>query len=126
YYVGQLTFLEAILRAGGTDTDHYEGIVRGRGSAQNRHCYILRKGVSDPIIADYAAIQMGKQPDIALQPGDIVYVPERSLAYVSRITAQVLEEIVTPLQKVLDASDLSQKYYRRDWQLPTRGKARTR
>ena len=123
-YTGSLTFLEAVLEAGGTDTDVNEGQDRGSGGAQNRRCYIVRGSSKTPIEVDYAAIQMGKKPDVYLESGDIVYVPERSLHYASRVATNVIHEILAPMQAILDASDMAQKYYRRKWQLPARDKAR--
>jgi polysaccharide export outer membrane protein len=123
YYTGSLSFMEAMLVAGGADTDASDGGAGGN-TANARNCYIVRGKEKEPIKVDWPAIQMGKKPDIQLASGDIVYVPERALSYGSRVTTSVIREILAPLQSVIDSHEMTKNYYRREWQLPSRGKAR--
>lgn len=124
YYTGEITFLEAILVAGGTDSDNVSTGVIGADTARNRRVYIIRKQAREPIIVDYAAIRKGKKPDVPLHAGDIIYVPERRLALGSRIITKVISDIVAPLKAILDADSTVKNYYRRDYQFRRRGKAR--
>jgi len=117
-----LTFLEAILEAGGTLTPDGGGEA-GRDSAMDRRCYIVRKGEREPLVVDYAAIREGREPDVAMQPGDILFVPERPLHRRSRIASSVISEVLAPLRSVLELDNTMKTYYRRDWQFPSRGKS---
>ncbi len=117
YYTGRLGLMEALLEAGGADTDTgASNTVRTRDTAWARKCYIVRKDAPKPLYVDWAAIQMGKKPDVELKSGDIVYVPERPLSYASRVTTNVIREILAPLKAVLETDDTLKEYYRHDWE----------
>jgi protein involved in polysaccharide export with SLBB domain len=65
-FSGRPTLIQTIASAGGTIKDAYLSQVA-----------IVRGSLAEPAMAlvDYHAIARGKAPDVALQPGDIVYVP---------------------------------------------------
>lgn len=67
-FKNQVTLLGAIAQAEGPTRD-----------AHIRQITIIRGSLSDPKTAliDYDAILKGKQPDVLLQPRDIIYVPSR-------------------------------------------------
>ncbi len=117
YYTGDLTFMEAMLEVGGADTDNNSGVSGSYSdTAHARACYIVRKNAKKPIKVDWPKIQMAKAPDIPLQNGDIIYVPERSLSYGSRVTSRVIGEILAPLKAVLNLDNTTKDYYRHDWE----------
>lgn len=124
YFTGELTFMEAILEADGADTDIGASGSSSSDTARAHKCYIIRGKATEPIEVDWPAIQMGQAPDVGMQPEDILYVPERSLSRVSRATTRVISDIIAPLRAILDAHGTAQDYYQRNWQLPSRGKAR--
>jgi protein involved in polysaccharide export with SLBB domain len=65
-FSGQPTLIQTIASAGGTIKDAYISQVA-----------IVRGSLAQPEMAlvDYHAVARGQAPDVALQPGDIVYVP---------------------------------------------------
>jgi protein involved in polysaccharide export with SLBB domain len=65
-YTKQMTLIAAIANAGGTIKDAYLS-----------HVAVVRGSLTQPKIAvlDYKAIVRGRQPDVRLEPRDIVYVP---------------------------------------------------
>ncbi|HEY3898866.1 MAG TPA: polysaccharide biosynthesis/export family protein [Chthoniobacter sp.] len=84
-FMDQVTLISAISSAGGP----------GAG-AQLSHVAIVRGSLSQPEIAvvDFNAIVTGKQPDIKLEPRDIVYVPTSSLESLSKYAGLVFETFV--------------------------------
>jgi polysaccharide export outer membrane protein len=79
---GQATLVSAIASAGGTGPyAHLSNVA------------VVRGGVSNPAIAiyDYKAIVSGQEPDVRLEPNDIVYVPRTPY----RVLARYLDLIVT-------------------------------
>lgn len=79
---GQATLVSAIASAGGTGPN-----------AHLTNVAVVRGGVSNPAIAvyDYKAIVTGQEPDVRLEPNDIVYVPRTPY----RVLARYLDLIVT-------------------------------
>jgi hypothetical protein len=63
------------------------------------HVAILRGSLSEPQIAvvDYNAIVSGKAPDIQLEPGDIIYVPNSPYTTLKRYFNIILNTFVTTL-----------------------------
>jgi protein involved in polysaccharide export with SLBB domain len=79
---GQATLVSAIASAGGTGPN-----------AHLTNVAVVRGGVSNPAIAvyDYKAIVTGQEPDVRLEPNDIVYVPRTPY----HVLARYLDLIVT-------------------------------
>ncbi len=79
---GQPTLVSAIAAAGGTGENAHLSQVA-----------VVRGGVAEPSIAvyDYKAIITGKEPNVVLEPNDIVYVPRTPY----HVLARYLDLIVT-------------------------------
>jgi polysaccharide export outer membrane protein len=79
---GQATLVSAIAAAGGTGPN-----------AHLTNVAVVRGGVTNPAIAiyDVKAIVTGQEPDVRLEPNDIVYVPRTPY----RVLARYLDLIVT-------------------------------
>jgi polysaccharide biosynthesis/export protein len=79
-FVDQMTLLSAISGASGTVgyniLDRYDDGV-ATVNAYLSHVAIVRGSLTEPqvSIVDYGAILKGKAPDVKLEPGDIIYVP---------------------------------------------------
>ncbi len=117
YYTGRLTFMEAMLEAGGADTDvGSRNNNTSNDTAMAKQVFIVRKEAKEPIEVNWPAIQRGNKPDFALRSGDIIYVPERPLSYWSRATTNVISEIMAPLKAVLQLDNTTKDYYRHDWE----------
>jgi protein involved in polysaccharide export with SLBB domain len=82
---GQATLVSAIASAGGTDPEAYLSNVA-----------VVRGGVAEPGIAvyDYKSIVTGKQPDVRLEPNDIVYVPKTPYHILSRYLDLIVSTFV--------------------------------
>jgi polysaccharide biosynthesis/export protein len=106
-YSGEVSFMEAIASA--------QGIVEG--AAWSRKCYVIRGGMRNPkevITISYNAIMNGREPDIELKSGDIVYVPKNPLSK----THEVLSTILSPLRAVLELDNMGKNEFReghRQW-----------
>jgi len=81
-FMDQVTLVSAIGSAGGPS----EG-------AQVSKVAIVRGSISQPEIAivDFGAIMTGKQPDIKLEPSDIVYVPVSSFDSIAKYAGLIFE-----------------------------------
>jgi protein involved in polysaccharide export with SLBB domain len=84
-FMDQVTLVSAISSAGGPDA-----------GAQLSKVAIVRGSLTQPeiAIADFGAIITGKQPDIKLEPQDIVYVPTSSYESLSKYAGLVVETFV--------------------------------
>lgn len=84
-FMDQVTLVSAISSAGGPDT-----------GAQLSHVAIVRGSLTQPDIAivDLGAILAGKQPDVKLEPRDIVYVPTASFQSLSRYAGMIVDTFV--------------------------------
>jgi len=84
-FMDQVTLVSAVSSAGGPEA-----------GAQLSHVAIVRGSLSQPEIAvvDFSAILTGKQPDIKLEPRDIVYVPTSSLESLSKYAGMIVETFV--------------------------------
>lgn len=84
-FMDQVTLVSAISSAGGPDRN-----------AQLSHVAIVRGSLSQPeiAIADLGAILAGKQPDIKLEPRDIVYVPTASFESLSKYAGMIVDTFV--------------------------------
>ena len=82
---GSLTLIQAISSAGGTIDDAYL-----------THVAIVRGSLSRPSIAvvNYLAILKGEQPDVVLEPHDIVYVPFTPYQALERYADLILQTFV--------------------------------
>ncbi len=82
---GQATLISAIASAGGTGPNAYLSNVA-----------VVRGGIADPAIAvyDYRAIVTGKQPDVRLEPNDIVYVPQTPYRVLTRYLDLIVNTFV--------------------------------
>ncbi len=103
-YSERMTLISAI--AGGNGMDRYNWISTGgfdpgpfAKDAYVSHVAILRGSLAEPQIAvvDYGAIIGGKSPDIHLEPGDIVYVPNSPYTTLKRYFNIILNTFVTTL-----------------------------
>jgi polysaccharide biosynthesis/export protein len=85
-YVNSLTLLQAIAQAGGTL----------RREAHLSQVAIVRGSLSQPQVAmvDMTAIIAGRAPDIALEPQDIVFVPEGPYRVLTRYVDMILDTFV--------------------------------
>lgn len=109
YFRENATLLETIILAGGINQD----------TARQRGVYVLRKGLNKPILTDLYKIKQGKLPDVPLRDGDIVYVPERTLARVSGDMTTVMNEISAPLEALLSLHNNVRDTYQKEWTLHT-------
>ena len=84
-YRRDLTVSDVLISAGGTIK-----------YAQNGRVVIVRGGLTEPKIAsvDYHAIVTGKQVNVRLQPGDIVYVPYTPFRRLAQLAEEVLDQFV--------------------------------
>jgi protein involved in polysaccharide export with SLBB domain len=84
-FMDQITLVSAISSAGGADA-----------GAQMSHVAIVRGSLAEPeiAIADVSAILAGKQPDIKLEPRDIVYVPTSSFQSISKYAGLIVDTFV--------------------------------
>jgi polysaccharide export outer membrane protein len=84
-YTRDLTVSDVLISAGGT--------VK---YAQGGRVVIVRGGLTEPKIAmvDYHAIVTGKQVNVRLQPGDIVYVPFTPFRRLAQLAEEVLDQFV--------------------------------
>ncbi len=103
-YSERMTLIAAI--SGGNGMDRYNWISAGgfdpgpfAKDAYLTHVAILRGSLAEPQIAivDYSAIIGGKSPDIHLEPGDIVYVPNSPYTTFKRYFNIILNTFVTTL-----------------------------
>lgn len=84
-FMDQVTLTSAIASAGGL----------GPG-AQASHVAVVRGSLATPEISvnDFGAIVTGKQPDIVLEPGDIVYVPASTVDSVAKFAGLIVDTFV--------------------------------
>jgi protein involved in polysaccharide export with SLBB domain len=84
-FMDQVTLVSAVSSAGGPDHN-----------AQLSHVAIVRGSLTNPEIAivDLGAILAGKQPDVKLEPRDIVYVPTTSFESLSKYAGMIVDTFV--------------------------------
>jgi len=84
-FMDQVTLVSAISSAG--------GFAPG---AQPSQVAIVRGSLTEPeiAVADFNAILSGKQPDLKLEPRDIVYVPDRAADSLSKYAGLIVETFV--------------------------------
>jgi protein involved in polysaccharide export with SLBB domain len=72
---------------------------------------ILRGHLDNPqvIRVDLADILRGREPDLPVQPGDIVYVPEKSFLWTRTLVKDVIRQFVRTFASELGA-DFAEKY----------------
>jgi polysaccharide biosynthesis/export protein len=101
-YTERMSLVSAI--AGGTGMERYSWISAAEfdpgpfaKDAWQTHVAILRGSLAKPRIAvvDYTAIVHGKAPDVLLEPGDIVYVPNSPYTTLKRYFNIILNAFVT-------------------------------
>jgi polysaccharide biosynthesis/export protein len=101
-YNERTTLLSTI--AGGNGMERYEWVSTGgtdpgpfAKDANLSHVAIVRGSLSTPQIAivDYSAILHGKAPDVRLEPGDIVYVPNTPYTVIKRYFNIILNTFVS-------------------------------
>lgn len=78
---GQPTLLDAISSSGG---------INNKG--QKSRIYLVRGGMVDPDITTYSfyKIVKGKEENVKLEPGDIIYVPPTTLTRIERLSGQII------------------------------------
>lgn len=99
-FTSDISFIEAITEAG--------GILSGQ--SWSRRSYIVRGGVKNPkeiIRANFPDIVSGKEMDIELQNGDIVYIPKNPLFY----TNEVLTSVLSPLRTIIELDNVSKNEF---------------
>lgn len=104
-YTTSTTFMSAIAAAGGVD----------KYRADRNHITIIRKSSDKIINVNYIKVINGEEPDIMLEDRDIIYIPERGLYAASRWTTTVINEIIAPLQAIIQASSTSKAINMQDW-----------
>ena len=104
-YTGEATLVEAVAEAGGPINN----------VASERGCYLIRRSNKSPLRVNYLAMVRGRESDIHMEDGDIIYFPERSLHYGSKVATTVISEILAPLQSVIDADNMAKRYQQREW-----------
>jgi protein involved in polysaccharide export with SLBB domain len=101
-YTERMSLISAI--AGGTGMQHYSWISAAEfdpgpftKDAWQSHVAILRGSLAKPQMAvvDFNAIVHGKAPDVLLEPGDIVYVPNSPYTTLKRYFNIILNAFVT-------------------------------
>jgi protein involved in polysaccharide export with SLBB domain len=99
-YTEHMSLVSAIAGASGQATvewltgNSYSGTT---ADAYLSHVAIVRGSLSQPQIAvvDYGAIIKGNAPDIQLEPGDIVYVPNTPYATLKRYVNTIVNTFIT-------------------------------
>lgn len=102
--------------AGLTLTQLIAGLDAGAGgynqdTADIKRVVILRDAMNDPKVfkVNLEAIMKGKEHNVFLEPGDIVYVPEKSFLFTRNLTKAMIRTFVTTFASEF-ASDLNRKY----------------
>jgi polysaccharide biosynthesis/export protein len=100
-FTERMSLISAI--AGGSGMERYEWVAAGGSDpgpftkdANLSHVAIVRGSLSAPQIAvvDYSAILHGREPDLLLEPGDIVYVPNSPFVTLKRYFNIILNTFV--------------------------------
>ena len=98
-YTEQLTLVSAISAANGpVKYDYLSTYYQGRSpDADMAHVAIVRGSLTQPQLAvvDYNAIVKGRAPDVRLEPGDIVYVPDSPFRTLKTYMNMVVNAFVT-------------------------------
>jgi polysaccharide biosynthesis/export protein len=98
-YSDQMTLIGAL--AGGNGPARYDYFDRYTGGfprdARLSHVAIVRGSLTQPKIAvvDAGAIIKGGAPDVPLEPGDIIYVPNSPMRFVKSYLNLILDSFVT-------------------------------
>jgi protein involved in polysaccharide export with SLBB domain len=99
-YVEDMTLVSAM--AGGSGPEKlYLGQNGDNGTATKdaylSHIAIVRGSLAEPQVAvvDYGAIVKGKAPDVRLEPGDIIYVPNQPFTTIKRYMNLILNSFVS-------------------------------
>jgi protein involved in polysaccharide export with SLBB domain len=98
-YTERTTLLSAIAAANGGVTFDYLAEYYGArvADAYLSHVAIVRGSLTEPQVAvvDFTAIMKGKAPDIRLEPGDIVYVPDSPYRALKSYANMIVNAFVT-------------------------------
>jgi polysaccharide biosynthesis/export protein len=102
-YTDGMTLVSALAGASGATT--VDWVVPGstyygvQADAYLSHVAIVRGSLSEPrmIVVDYGAIVKGGARDVALEPGDIVYVPSTPYSTLKRYLNAIVNTFVTTL-----------------------------
>jgi protein involved in polysaccharide export with SLBB domain len=102
-YTDGMTIVSALAGASGATT--VDWFIPGYGNstygpqpdAYLSHIGIVRGSLSEPrmMVVDYGAIIKGKARDVALEPGDIIYVPNTPLSTPKRYLNMIVNTFVT-------------------------------
>lgn len=88
--VGPLTALQSVAAAGGFQEEY----------AEKSRVLVLRVGADgrpSPVAVDARAVLSGRQADLPLQRGDIVYVPARGVTEFARTVGQALSPLTSAI-----------------------------
>lgn len=98
-YHEQMTLVSAIAGASGAATVEWlSGVNLGtQPDAYLSHVAIVRGSLVRPQVSvvDYQAIVKGKSPDVLLEPGDIVFVPNTPISTLKRYVNTIVSTFVT-------------------------------
>jgi protein involved in polysaccharide export with SLBB domain len=98
-YTDGMTLVSAMASATGAATVDWfvPGTYGVMADAYLSHVAIVRGSLSEPqmSVLDYGAIIKGKAPDVLLEPGDIVYVPNAPYATLKRYLNTILGTFIT-------------------------------
>ncbi len=100
-YSDGMTLVSAMANASGASTMDWfvVGFYGVQPDAYLSHVAIVRGSLSQPkmIVADYGAIIKGRAPDVLLEPGDIIYVPNAPYSTLKRYLNTIVNTFVTTL-----------------------------
>jgi protein involved in polysaccharide export with SLBB domain len=98
-YDETMTLVSAIAQANGfVKYDYLQSYYQGRTpDAYLSHVAIVRGSLAEPKVGvfDFSAIVKGKAPDVRLQPGDIIYVPNSPYRTIKAYANMILNAFVT-------------------------------
>ena len=99
-YTERMSLVSAI--AGGNGPARYDLLSTAdagpfQKDAYLSHVAIVRGSLAEPQVAivDYSAVVKGKAPDVQLEPGDIVYVPNTPYATLKRYLNTIVNTFIT-------------------------------
>jgi polysaccharide export outer membrane protein len=89
-FTGSISFVEAVAEAGGIPVGAWE-----------RKAYVVRGRLSSPTLlpVNVRSVLTGAAPDVALMPGDIVFIPRTPLKKLDEIASQII-----PMLSAVDSS----------------------
>jgi protein involved in polysaccharide export with SLBB domain len=99
-YIEDMTLVSAMANGSGP-IKLYWGQNGDNGTATKdaylSHVAIVRGSLAEPQVAvvDYGAVVKGRAPDVRLEPGDIIYVPNQPFTTIKRYINMIVNSFVT-------------------------------